>query len=221
MESVRTIMTSVAALVAITGVAAAQTNVTATNKFSWAENVGWMNWRDAGAPVGAQGALLQGSFASGFVWMENVGWLNLGDGTPANGVSYANVNGTDFGVNIAGDGSLSGFAWGENIGWVNFTLPSLPVADRPRLDLGASRLRGFAWGENIGWINLSSSEEGKYVGVRCSADFNNDGQVDFFDYLDFAQAFAVEDPSADFNSDGQVDFFDFLDFAAAFDTCSA
>jgi T5SS/PEP-CTERM-associated repeat protein len=50
----------------------------------------------------------------------------------------------------------------------------------------------------------------------CTADVNHDGQVDFFDYLDFAQAFADEDPSADFNEDGQVDFFDYLDFAAAF-----
>jgi hypothetical protein len=51
----------------------------------------------------------------------------------------------------------------------------------------------------------------------CSADFNADGQLDFFDYLDFAQAFASDDPSADFNTDGQIDFFDYLDFAAAFD----
>ena len=50
----------------------------------------------------------------------------------------------------------------------------------------------------------------------CSADFNGDGQVDFFDYLDFVAAFAADDPSADFNGDGQVDFFDYLDFVAAF-----
>ncbi|MDX2146097.1 MAG: PQQ-binding-like beta-propeller repeat protein [Planctomycetota bacterium] len=55
-----------------------------------------------------------------------------------------------------------------------------------------------------------------YKTNRCRADFNNDGQVDFFDYLDFSQAFAAEDPSADFNDDGQVDFFDYLDFAEAF-----
>jgi hypothetical protein len=51
----------------------------------------------------------------------------------------------------------------------------------------------------------------------CPADFNNDGQVDFFDYLDFAAAFDVGDPSADFNGDAQVDFFDYLDFAGAMD----
>ncbi|MDX2145948.1 MAG: GC-type dockerin domain-anchored protein [Planctomycetota bacterium] len=51
----------------------------------------------------------------------------------------------------------------------------------------------------------------------CPADFNGDGQVDFFDYLDYSLAYSQEDPSADLNGDGQVDFFDFLDFAVAFD----
>lgn len=50
----------------------------------------------------------------------------------------------------------------------------------------------------------------------CSADFNADGQSDFFDYLDFVSAFSTEDPSADFNGDNSVDFFDYLDFVAAF-----
>ena len=45
---------------------------------------------------------------------------------------------------------------------------------------------------------------------------NLDGQVDFFDYLDFSAAFAAEDASADFDGDGQVDFFDYLDFVSAF-----
>ncbi|MDX2148376.1 MAG: hypothetical protein SFZ23_12720 [Planctomycetota bacterium] len=53
--------------------------------------------------------------------------------------------------------------------------------------------------------------------IPCAADFNNDGQGDFFDYLDFAASFSAEDPSADINADGQVDFFDYLDFATAFD----
>ena len=50
----------------------------------------------------------------------------------------------------------------------------------------------------------------------CPADFNRDGTVDFFDYLDFVSAFADEDPTADFNGDAIVDFFDYLDFAQAF-----
>ncbi|MDX2146603.1 MAG: hypothetical protein SFZ23_03695 [Planctomycetota bacterium] len=53
----------------------------------------------------------------------------------------------------------------------------------------------------------------------AAADFNADGQCDFFDYLDFASAFGNEEEPADFNGDGQVDFFDYLDFAQAFGAC--
>jgi hypothetical protein len=51
----------------------------------------------------------------------------------------------------------------------------------------------------------------------CAADFNCDGSVDFFDYLDFVAGLDSEDPRADFNGDETVDFFDYLDFAVAFD----
>ncbi|MDX2149083.1 MAG: PEP-CTERM sorting domain-containing protein [Planctomycetota bacterium] len=51
----------------------------------------------------------------------------------------------------------------------------------------------------------------------CAADFNSDGQADFFDYLDFVVAFDAEAPEADVNDDAQVDFFDYLDFVASFD----
>ena len=53
-------------------------------------------------------------------------------------------------------------------------------------------------------------------GARCSADFNGDASVDFFDYLDFVQAFASGAATADFNQDGAVDLFDYLDFVQAF-----
>jgi hypothetical protein len=52
--------------------------------------------------------------------------------------------------------------------------------------------------------------------VLCSADFNRDLAVDFFDYLDFVQAFSTGSTTADFNTDGVVDFFDYLDFVNAF-----
>jgi len=50
----------------------------------------------------------------------------------------------------------------------------------------------------------------------CTADFNGDTIVDFFDYLDFVAAFAANEPVSDFNADTVVDFFDYLDFVAAF-----
>ncbi|MBU6412256.1 MAG: hypothetical protein KGS45_02175 [Planctomycetes bacterium] len=52
--------------------------------------------------------------------------------------------------------------------------------------------------------------------VFCAADFNSDGIIDFFDYLDFVAAFSNNDTDADFNFDGVIDFFDYLDFVAAF-----
>jgi hypothetical protein len=55
------------------------------------------------------------------------------------------------------------------------------------------------------------------IAPPCPADFNQDEQLDFFDYLDFVGFFAIEDPRADFNGDMQVDFFDYLDFVGAFD----
>lgn len=52
----------------------------------------------------------------------------------------------------------------------------------------------------------------------CFADFNCDATVDFFDYLDFVDAFSSLLPSADFNGDSVIDFFDYLDFVDAFST---
>ncbi len=52
----------------------------------------------------------------------------------------------------------------------------------------------------------------------CTADFNNDSVIDFFDYLDFVDAFSANAPSADFNNDSIIDFFDYLDFVDAFST---
>lgn len=51
------------------------------------------------------------------------------------------------------------------------------------------------------------------------ADFNRDGVVDFFDYLDFVSEFASALPSADVNYDCEIDFFDYLDFVAFFGQC--
>jgi hypothetical protein len=52
----------------------------------------------------------------------------------------------------------------------------------------------------------------------CLSDYNCDDSVDFFDYLDFVDAFATAAASADFNRDGVVDFYDYLDFVDAFST---
>ena len=52
--------------------------------------------------------------------------------------------------------------------------------------------------------------------ISCIADLNNDGALDFFDVLQFLQAFSAGDPIADWNDDGVFDFFDVLAFLQAF-----
>jgi hypothetical protein len=71
------------------------------------------------------------------------------------------------------------------------------------------RVGGYGTARGTGNLNLS------FAGF-CPADFNQDGVVDFFDYLDFVAAFAGNQPGADFNADTVTDFFDYLDFVAAF-----
>lgn len=50
----------------------------------------------------------------------------------------------------------------------------------------------------------------------CVADFNNDGQLDFFDISAFLSAFSAMDTSADLTGDGSFDFFDISAFLGAF-----
>lgn len=200
------------AIIMITSVASgasAQSNISALRKWSWGENIGWMNWRDA--DNGVQGVRLHDDYMSGFIWAENVGWINLGSGAPADGQAYTNTDGTDFGVNIDFDsGNLSGLAWGENIGWINFgTEATLSASNQhARLDVQMRRLRGYAWGENVGWINLDHAQH--FVAERCKADFNDDGLLDIFDIFAFLNAFTSEESDADLAPDGQFDFFDVL-----------
>lgn len=49
----------------------------------------------------------------------------------------------------------------------------------------------------------------------CKADLNGDFAVDFFDYLEFLDAFTEGSQVADFNDDADIDFFDYLDFVSS------
>jgi hypothetical protein len=209
-----------AALCAVAAPAAlAQSDLDLTNKYTWSENTGFFNWRDAGDPAASQGVRLSSpdgpTFLSGRVWSGNLGWITLGDGTPADGLHYANLTGADFGVNIGPTGNLSGYAWSENAGWINFSGGALASPANPaRYDAPTLRFRGHAWGENIGWINLDHATV--FAGLLCPADYNQDGFVDGIDYDQFNNDFESFDPvrqmHADFNRDGFVDGIDYDQF---------
>jgi hypothetical protein len=185
----------VAIVTAASAAARAQSSIDPARKFSWQENAGWMNWRDAGG--GSQGVRDRMTYLSGCIWGENIGWINIGNG-PTDGVAYANTSAADFGVNISSTGALSGFAWGENVGWINFSGGALASPARPaRLDLAAERFRGYAWGENIGWVNLDDATT--FVKRLCYA--NCDGSavspiLSVNDFLCFQARFAAADPDA-------------------------
>jgi hypothetical protein len=213
----RTILATAALIAAASPALAQLSTIDATNKFSWGENIGWMNWRDAGNPATSQGVVVHSKFLSGFIWGENVGWINLGDGTPGGvGGQYANVNGTDFGVNRdPATGNLSGYGWGENIGWINFSGGAMATPAQPaRYDQAAQRFFGYAWGENVGWINMNDANAGKFPGaiLPCGpADVGQqggvpgaDGQLNNNDFVVFINYFFANNPIADMGSQGGV-----------------
>jgi hypothetical protein len=112
-----------------------------------------------------------------------------------------------------GGGSLT-YQWRKNavdIGGAtssSYNIPSVTAGDAGTYSVRVTDSCG----------NVLSANAVLTVTGGCPADFNNDGAVDFFDYLDFVAAYDAELPSADFNNDGNIDFFDYLDFVAAFDT---
>jgi hypothetical protein len=131
----------------------AATNISATYKYAWSENVGWQNWRatNAQATVGT-------TYLVGYVWAENIGWIKLGS-TPTSG-SYANDSSTNWGVNRnSSTGALSGYAWSENVGWINFN----PTHGGVTIATGTGKFDGYAWGENIGWIHFQNASPIYYV----------------------------------------------------------
>lgn len=52
---------------------------------------------------------------------------------------------------------------------------------------------------------------------ECRVDLNDDGVVDFFDMLEFLEAFSQGNPIADWNGDTLFDFFDLLGFLGAYE----
>ncbi len=121
--------------------------------------------------------------------------------------------GATFSVAASGSGPLS-FQWRRNsvaldvIGnpsaaTTALSLPSVQQSDAGSYDCVVTN----ACGNVTSFAALLS---------LCSADFNCDSTVDFFDYLDFVDAFSSSSMNADFNEDSVIDFFDYLDFVDAF-----
>src|SRR3954452_4802444 len=143
---------ALAILLLATTRASGTTTIDPTNKYAWAANIGFTNWR----PSDADGVATCDNFCSCYIYAANSGWITVGSGTPANGTQYSNTSATDFGVNCtagaAGEKNLRGYDYGANIGWINFE-----ATGNPRVILSSGQLRGFAYSANCGWINLDDA----------------------------------------------------------------
>lgn len=82
--------------------------ISATNKYAWGDNIGWVNFNPVNGNVQVTDTAL-----TGYIWSENYGWINL---SPS-----ANLPAGQSGVKNNGSGVLSGYAWGEGAGYINFS----------------------------------------------------------------------------------------------------
>ena len=88
---------------------------------------------------------------------------------------------------------------------------------------GAYTLRGVIGQHDTGLMTSGPIEirAGFLAGASdalCPADCDGSGQLDFFDFLCFQNAFAAQEPYADCDGNEAFDFFDFLCFQDAFAT---
>ncbi len=139
-------------------------------------------------------------YHSGEVAAMNAAWVNT---IGASSVSWATPQ--TFAQNV----NSSALRWSTSSTFA-FTADTAPTTGTATLGLFKPGTAG-----PIAMTNLPVPSAGS---VPCPADFNGDTAVDFFDYLDFVDAFSANDPSADFNADTVIDFFDYLDFVDAFST---
>jgi hypothetical protein len=211
--SCRNTYLALAAVSLVAPAAMAQSNVDAVKKFTWSENIGHMNWRDANGANSGVAVNDSLGYLAGSIWCENVGWISLGLG---NG-PYKNTTGANYGVNLnTTTGRLTGYAWGENIGWINFNGGAQASPPQTaRFDFNERRFYGYAWAENVGWVNLNNATE--YVAAGCRSDFDGTGFVDTDDFTAFVLAFEQGDERCDIDGTGFVDTDDFTAFVLSFE----
>jgi subtilisin family serine protease len=121
-----------------------------------------------------------------------------------NTTDYVTVNGTSFASPYAA--GVAALVFSHYPGLTGAQVQT--AMQKGARDLGAAGYdTGYGWGMVQAFGALDAA---------CPADFNLDGAIDFFDYLDFVAAFSAGGAAADFNADTSIDFFDYLDFVAAF-----
>lgn len=132
-----------------------------------------------------------------------------------------------FNVEIAPDGSVwvstfdhvypypGGVSHFDGDSWTTYRASSSPLPHNQVQELAS---RPVADGYEV-WVG-TASEAVAVIHVEgaaaCVADFNSDGELNFFDVQEFLSAFSAHDPSADITGEGVFDFFDVQEFLALF-----
>ena len=171
----------------------AQSNVSATSRYAYGANTGWL---DARGGDGSYGLKAGPCVLKGYMYSANCGWINLGDGDPQNGQQYGNTDGSDSGVNRLADGKLRGLAWGASIGWINFE-----ATGNPRIDPVTGQVLGMAWSAGTGWISFDSPDTDLTI---VTQDTDGDTIPDVWELL-YAPNLTVLGQNKDTDGDGQSD----------------
>lgn len=187
----------------------AVSTISPANRFTYAANFGWLNWRTN--PLAVDAPVIETTMLHGRVYSANVGWIDLGDGSPSTTSGYSQTGG-DIGVNHDGAGNLSGYAYGANIGWIYFD-PTL--AAPPRVDLTSGAFSGYAYSANCGWINLAGVKTRLHPGADLdvlAGGGTGDGIADSWEIERAAAAGLGSNlgllgisPTSDFDGDGISD----------------
>lgn len=103
---------------------------------------------------------------SGYAWNDNIGWISF---NCTNDDTCATSN---YGVNIAANGSMSGYAWNDNIGWIDFSLVSYNSVSREFS--GVAQIISLG---SDGYIQMNDTDTGDGIdyGVSLSASGEFEG----------------------------------------------
>jgi len=134
-----------------------------TDKYAYAENAGWVNFKPTGqgATLHANGA---SSFLTGYVWAENVGYIKLAYDNNAV-APFTNTTNSNWGVNADAAGNLSGYAWSKTAGWIKFDHSYTPAT----FNTATGALDGYAWSQNLGWIHFKNAAPAYNVSFALTA----------------------------------------------------
>ena len=180
--------------------AAAQSTISTTDKYAYAANAGWIDFRTSAA----DGVRVADTFLSGYAYSANFGYIHFGTTAPAtgpaNGHTYSNFSASDYGVNLSFAGLLTGYAYAPNIGYILFE----QNIGQPKLDLLTGVFSGYAYSANVGWIALATPLSVLATTTISRPDTDGDGIPDAWERFYFGNL-TTATATSDWDGDGVSD----------------